>query len=194
MASISTNGTARCGHCGRGCVPIAIATVGGGGGDISNPTTIVRHFRPATPTSCPPAVAWQQDYRVKAPWATGERANACRIASSELPQQLGRPHALKTWVFALPLSNSTSRAFKGLGSGRHGPRADYMGPYGCSYCHQMTTQTRPRGDRRVSENVEFSKIELPLNLNNYKFGLGGGGGHGPGNMGLVAAAWFPMGA
>ena len=48
------------------------------------------------------------------------------------------------------------------------------------YCHQMTTQTPPRGDRRVSENVDFSKIFRCHSIGETIaiLGLSGGGGGG----------------
>ena len=44
------------------------------------------------------------------------------------------------------------------------------------YCHQMITQTQPRGNRRVSEKVEMLKnFQVPLNsLHNNNFGVPGG--------------------
>ena len=51
------------------------------------------------------------------------------------------------------------------------------------YCHQMITQTHPRGNRRVSENVEFwKKFQVPRNYqHNSNFGAFGGA-HGPDYM------------
>ena len=58
----------------------------------------------------------------------------------------------------------------------------------------MTTKTHPRGDSRVSENVEFSKILKSHNFLKQLQIWGFGGAHGPGYMGLAATTWFPMGA
>ena len=56
------------------------------------------------------------------------------------------------------------------------------------YRHQMTTQTHPRGDRRVSESGEFSQILLvSLNsLHNGNFGAFGGA------MARATWAWHPL--
>ena len=56
------------------------------------------------------------------------------------------------------------------------------------YCHQTITQAHPRGDRTVSEKVEFSKnFQMPLNgLNNSSFGAFGV------PMAPATRAWRPL--
>ena len=56
------------------------------------------------------------------------------------------------------------------------------------YCHQIITQTHPRGNRRVSEKVEFLEIlQVSLNsLHNGNFGTFGGA------MARAIWAWQPL--
>ena len=62
------------------------------------------------------------------------------------------------------------------------------------YCHQMITQTHPRGERRVSEKGNFGNLVGVTKQPTQRQFRGFWGGHGSGYMGLAATTWDPMGA